>query len=120
MMGTPFGVAFACLFMSHQEEMIQIWCDIAVLQVLVDDIFGISNMMKDDLDRYTSFVNSHQSSIKYTSTAWTVAPEVSMLDIILSIQGNGTKSDLYCKPTDIHTYLDYHNYAGQSREAQSV
>jgi len=107
MIGTPFGVEYACLFMSHQEHLIgEAYDDLKphVNKRYIDDIFGISSMPTEKLEKYIQFVKNFHPSLEYTVT---IAKSVNMLDTTLSVEGTLIKSSLYSKETDKHTYLRY-------------
>lgn len=106
-MGTPFGVEYACLFMSYQEYLIDISYDDVKPDLnsrYIDDIFGISSIPKVKLDKYIDYVKNFHPNLEYTVT---VSRTVNMLDTTLSIDGVGIKSTLFSKSTDKHTYLNY-------------
>ena len=44
--------------------------------------------------------------MKPLSTPGKSKEKLSYLDVLVSIKDNRTSSDVYCKPTDIHQYLD--------------
>ena len=59
MMGTPFGVEYACIYMSDEEEQInQEYTDEKPLEFFryIDDIFGISSMSEEKL-KFLEFVS---------------------------------------------------------------
>lgn len=107
MMGTPFAVNYSNLAMSFQEKKINNDYDgekpILYLRY-IDDIFGISTMPRENLERFVRFVNDYNPALKYTEE---IGKEVTMLDTRLSITGTKIKSTLYNKPTDAHLYLKY-------------
>ena len=64
--------------------------------------FGCSG--KEALLEFLDYVNSYHKTIKYT---WEWSKEkLSYLDVLVSIKDNRISTDVYCKPTDTHQYLD--------------
>jgi hypothetical protein len=107
MMGTPFSVDYSCLTLSHQEFMINetYGDDKPVMYVrYIDDIFGVSQLGRDKLDKYIDFVRHFHPSLEYTVE---VGNKVNMLDALLTVSGDRIESTLYTKPTDTHAYLNY-------------
>ncbi len=109
MMGTPFGVEYANLFMSYEEEKIEReYTDEkpSLHKRFIDDIFGAAAMDKEKLDKYLQFVRMHHPALQYTVD---ISSSVNMLDTTLLISNNTIESTLYCKPTDTHSYLNYNS-----------
>jgi hypothetical protein len=107
MMGTPVGVEYSCLAVSYQEKMINesYTEDKPILYVrYIDDVFGISTLPKDKLDKYLNHVKEFHPALQYTCV---VAKEVDMLDVTLKVTGVKIESTLFCKPTNTHAYLRY-------------
>ena len=68
MMGTPFGVEYSCLFMSHEEKKIsQEYTDeLPILHKrFIDDIFGAASMSMDKLRKYLTFIENHHPALQY-------------------------------------------------------
>ena len=53
---------------------------------------------------FFDFVNSNDKTIKYT-WQWSKT-EISFLDVLVSLKEGKICTDVYCKPTDTHQYLD--------------
>ena len=107
MMGTPFGVEYACIYMSDEEEKIDNeYVDEKPLALFryIDDIFGISSMTEDKLKKFLDFVSTHQPALQYTAE---ISTRVNMLDTTLSVRGDRIESTLFSKPTDTHSYLRF-------------
>ena len=107
MMGTPFGPEYACCFMIYVEERFfdQYQHDKpSVYLRYIDDIFGISEMPLDRLEKMLEEFKHFHPALDYTVT---VDKEVPMLDTKISIKGTKIATTLYTKPTDSHAYLQY-------------
>jgi len=107
MMGTPFAVEYACLTMAYFEKQLEsnYTGQKPIFYVrYIDDIFAISNMSQENLDNYITFLQNYHQAFKFTVNCDT---QVNMLDTTLTIINNKISSNLYCKDTDTHNYLDY-------------
>ena len=105
MMGTPFGVEYSCSFMIYQEtKLLERYNNSKPVLYLryIDDIFGISEMPRDQLDLFMQAVKDDHQALQYTET---VGREVNMLDTTLKVEGTKITSTLFTKSTDSHSYL---------------
>ena len=69
----------------------------------IDDIFMIWTHSADDLHGFTSYLNSIQPTIKFTSNySFTSIP---FLDVNVFVDNGNITTDLYTKATDKHQYL---------------
>ena len=69
-------------------------------------VFGACSMSKEKLEKYVNFVKNHHPALDYTIS---ISKEENVLDTKLSINKNKIDSTLYCKPTDSHSYLNFHS-----------
>ena len=109
MMGTPFGVEFASLFVAWYEMKIRqeyLGKQPELLKRYIDDIFGATTMSKEDLLKFINFVNDYNPALKYT---FKISTSVEMLDTELSIEGKKIISKIYYKPTSSHAFLNYNS-----------
>jgi hypothetical protein len=73
----------------------------------IDDIFIIWTHGEEALQEFFIFLNTRIDSIKFTCEISRVS--VNFLDTTVKIVGNKIVTDLYCKPTDSHSYLQYNS-----------
>ena len=103
--GTKFAPAYANLFMADLEKRL---LDGAVDKPLVwlryiDDVFFIWTHGQSKLDSFLEYLNGFHQTIKFTSES--SMEKVSFLDVMVVKKGGILETDLYCKPTDTHQYL---------------
>ena len=71
----------------------------------LDDVFLIRLHGRNTLIKFLEYVNSYHQNIKCT---WSFSDnEISYLDVKVEIKENRIITDVYCKETDTHQYLDY-------------
>ena len=70
----------------------------------MDEIFRIWTHGRALLDELLDFLNNFHSIIKFTSTVSDIS--LPFLDVLVSINIGFISTDLYCKPTDTHQYLN--------------
>ena len=68
------------------------------------DIFLIWLHGEESLREFFEFVNSYHKTIKYT-WQWSKT-EIPFLDVWVSLEKGEIDTDVFCKPTDTHQYLD--------------
>ena len=72
----------------------------------LDDLLIIWTHGQAELDLFVTYLNECHQSIKFTLEASTEM--VNFLDTKIHLTEDGRIwTDLYCKPTDSHTYLHY-------------
>ena len=71
----------------------------------IDDCFCIFQGTEAELQDFIVHLNSCSPSIKFTAEF--SRDSVNFLDTTITIQDRMLVSDLYCKPTDSHNYLQY-------------
>jgi hypothetical protein len=106
--GTKLAPSFANIFMHMLETKFldSEPCKPALWKRLIDDIFAIWLHGETALFQFIERFNSFHPSIKVT-VRWSYS-RVEHLDVDVSKSTNGDiVTDLYCKPTDAHLYLDY-------------
>jgi hypothetical protein len=94
-----YGAKFESLFVYLFEKQPLIWLR------FIDDIFIIWPHGEDSLHEFVDFQNTRVESMKFTCEF--SRDSVSFLDTRVKIVDNKLKTDLYCKPTDSHSYLQY-------------
>eukprot|EP00061_Rhincodon_typus_P012624 g38476.t1 len=70
-----------------------------------DDCIHAASCSHEELEQFSSFTNTFHPNLKFTSTISDTS--LSFLDLSASISGNRLEIDIYFKPTDSHSYLDY-------------
>ena len=105
--GTKFAPPYACLSMDRVEtdllngEEVKPW----VWMRYIDDIFFIWTEGEESLKRFLEKLNVFHPNLCFT---WEFSREsINFLDVQVSIDGNGFKTDLYIKLTDCHQFLHF-------------
>ena len=103
--GTKFAPAYANLFMSRLEEDMLSSCAVKpwIWYRYIDDVFFIWTHGEEQLSSFIEYVNSYLHTIKFTTEK--SRNSVSYLDVSVSRKGRALETDLYCKSTDTHHYL---------------
>ncbi len=109
-MGTKVAPSFANVFMSEFEEKFVYPHPIKpiVWFRFIDDIFAIFTQDKPTIESFIHDLNNCHHSIKFTAEI--SQNSISFLDTTISIQNNRLHTNLYCKPTDSHNYLQFDSY----------
>jgi hypothetical protein len=71
----------------------------------LDDCFCIWQHGETELNKFYEHLNSCNTNIKFTME--TSREEIPFLDIKVKLNNKRLETDLYCKPTDSHSYLHY-------------
>ena len=108
-MGTKTAVAYANTSMSDFEDKHVYTYHIQPLvwKRFIDDIFMIWTCTKEELDAFILHLNSCHPTIKFTAEI--SQNETIFLDTKVKKDGESLVTDLYCKPTDSHSYLLYNS-----------
>ena len=107
--GTKFAPPYACLFMDRVEteflnkELIKPW----VWLRYIDDIFFVWTAGERQLQLFLERLNSFHPDLKFTHEM--SKSSVNFLDLVVKLEGNELVTDLYCKPTDCHQFLEYNS-----------
>ena len=103
--GTKFAPAYANLFMSSLEEDIMSRCEVRpwVWYRYIDDVFFIWTHGEEKLSSFVEYMNSYHQIIKLTTEI--SKDSISHLDVLVNRNGRVLETDLYCKSTDAHHYL---------------
>ena len=107
--GTRVAPTYANLFMAHFEEKYinthnsrpRIWFR------FIDDIWGIFTGDESSFKKFNSEINEIHSSIKLSGEFSNT--EVDFLDVTTYRKNSRVFSRLFCKPTDSHSYLEFHS-----------
>eukprot|EP00061_Rhincodon_typus_P000343 g11378.t1 len=107
-MGTRMGPSYACLFIGYVEQSV-FRCYIGTIPHLflryMDDCISTASCSHEELEQVINFTNAFHPNLKFT---WTISDtSLSFLDLSVSIPGDCLKTNIYFKPTDSHSYLDY-------------
>eukprot|EP00061_Rhincodon_typus_P011353 g36298.t1 len=102
------GLSYACLFIGYVEQSL-FRCYTSTIPHLflryIDDRIGAASCSHEELEHFINFTNSFHPNLKFT---WTISnTPLPFLDLSVSICGNRLSTDIYFKPTDSHSYLDY-------------
>jgi hypothetical protein len=106
-MGSKVSPSYANIFMDWFETK---FVYTYALQPLVwvrflDDCFCIWTHGQEELDKFLSYLNQCHPQIKFTMEKSTNS--VNFLDTTVKLHNQEIFTDLYCKPTDSHSYLLY-------------
>ena len=103
--GLKFAPAYANLFMSSLEEDMLSSCAVKpwIWYRCIDDVFFIWTHGEEQLSSFIEYINSYHQIIKFTTEK--SRDSVSYLDVSVSRKGQTLETDLYCKSTDTHQYL---------------
>ena len=106
-MGTRVAPSYANLFMARLEDRLLANCEYKLPLYLryIDDIFFIFPYSEADLHKFMHYMNNSHPTIKFTEEH--SRSEVVFLDTIVKRLDNKLYTDLYTKPTDTHSYLEY-------------
>ena len=105
--GTKFAPPYACIFMDRVEteflskESLQPW----VWLRYIDDIFFVWTHGESELESFLERLNGFHPSLRFTHES--SRDKISFLDVTISNDNGIFSSDLYCKPTDCHQFLDF-------------
>eukprot|EP00061_Rhincodon_typus_P009357 g32803.t1 len=71
----------------------------------VDDYIRAASCSHEELKQFINFTNIFHPNLKFT---WTISnTSLIFLDLSVSVSGNRLNTDIYFKPTNSHSYLDY-------------
>eukprot|EP00061_Rhincodon_typus_P004550 g22859.t1 len=71
----------------------------------IDDCIGTASWSHEELEQFINFTNTFHTNLKFT---WTISNTIlPFLNLSVSISSNHLSTDIYFKPTDSHSYLDY-------------
>ena len=103
--GKKFAPAYANLFMSSLEEDVLNSCEVKpwIWYRYIDDVFFIWTHGEEKLYSFVEYTNSYYQAIKFTTEK--SGESVSYLDVLVCRKGRTLETDLYCKSTDTHQYL---------------
>ena len=105
-MGTKMGCSYANLFVGYIEH--KFFNEYngpkpELYRRYIDDCVGATSSTREELNQFTTAVNSFLLAPKYT---WEISDTcLAFLDIKLSIEGNGLCTSVHYKSTDSHSYL---------------
>ena len=107
--GTKFAPPYACIFMDKVENDFLKTQTVKPLVWLryIDDIFFIWNESEAKLDAFLEDLNKFHPNLKFTSEKSKTS--VNFLDVTVNLIDQQLETDLYCKPTDCHQFLDFNS-----------
>ena len=107
-MGTRVAPSLANIFMADFEEQYVFTYSKQPIfyKRYLDDLLLIWTHGRSELEKFVKYLNQCHQSIKFTMEA--SAEKVDFLDTTIHLtEEGGLWTDLFCKPTDSHTYLHY-------------
>ena len=105
-MDTKFAPVIANIFMAELENrfILSVRFQLWLWWRFLDDVFMIWTHGRVCLEEFLTALNSYYETIKFT---WSVSTSsLAYLDVMVSLSAGSISTDLYCKPTDTHQYLD--------------
>eukprot|EP00061_Rhincodon_typus_P001993 g16337.t1 len=107
-MGTRMGPSYAHLLVGYVEQSIFHSYTGPIPHLFLRDIndcIGAASCSHKELEQFINFTNTFHSNLEFT---WTISDtSLSFLDLSVSISSDRLETDIYLKPTDSHSYLDY-------------
>eukprot|EP00061_Rhincodon_typus_P002922 g18820.t1 len=102
------GPSYVCLFIGYVEQSL-FCCYTGTIPHLflhyINDSISITSCSHEELEQFINFTNTFHPNLKFT---WTISDTfLSFLDTSVSISGYCLNANVYFKPTDTHSYLDY-------------
>ncbi|XP_072438985.1 uncharacterized protein [Chiloscyllium punctatum] len=107
-MGTRMGPSYACLFVGYVEQLIfrnYTGTTPHLFLRYIDDCIGATSCSREEVEQFINFTNIFHPDLKFT---WTISDtSLPFLDLSISISDDRLNTDIFYKPTDSHSYLDY-------------
>lgn len=114
-MGSTMAPNYANLFVGHFEHNVVLnqavnpfFHNILFYRRFIDDILVLWKGTETQLSEFQDFLNEKNDNLKFSGVF--DKEKISFLDIMISIDGNRLKTDLYKKPTDRNTILHGKSY----------
>ena len=106
-MGTKKAPPYAIIFMGDFEENALNGYNLKPSAWLryIDDIFLLWEHGEEELIKFIDYLNAIHPTIKFTFSYSRTS--IDFLDVRVSKDGTGLKTDLFIKPTDTHQYLHH-------------
>ena len=107
--GTKCAPPYACIFMDKVENEFLETQTIKPLVWLryIDDIFFIWNESEEKLETFLKNLNEFHPNLRFTSEKSKTS--VNFLDLTINLADQELETNLYCKPTDCHQFLDFNS-----------
>ena len=107
--GTKFAPSDTCIFMDKVENEFLETQTIKPLVWLryIDDIFLIWNESEEKLETFLKNLNEFHPNLRFTSEKSKTS--VNFLDLTINLLDQELETNLYCKPTDCHQFLDFNS-----------
>eukprot|EP00061_Rhincodon_typus_P000552 g12039.t1 len=71
----------------------------------IDDCISDASCSHEELKQLIHFTDTFHPNLKFT---WAISDtSLSFLDLSVSVSGGHLETDIYFKPTDYHSYLEY-------------
>eukprot|EP00061_Rhincodon_typus_P003975 g21446.t1 len=102
------GPSYACLFVGYVEQAL-FRCYTSTIPHLFlrynDNCIGAALCPHEELEQFINFTNTFHPKPKFT---WTISDtSLSFLDHSVSFSGDHLETNIYFKPIDSYSYLDY-------------
>eukprot|EP00061_Rhincodon_typus_P001496 g14958.t1 len=107
-MGIRIGPCYVCLFVGCVEQSLFCYYTGTISHLFlryIDNFIGTALCSHKELEQFSNFTNTFHPNLKFT---WTISDtSLSFLDLSIPISGDCLETNIYFKPTDSHSYLDY-------------
>ncbi|XP_072428538.1 uncharacterized protein [Chiloscyllium punctatum] len=107
-MGTFMGPSYACLFVGYVEQSTfrsYTGTTSHLFLRYIDDCIGAASCSHEEVEQFIHFTNTFHPDFKFTCTI--SDSSLPFLDLSISISDDRINTDIYYKPTDSYSYLDY-------------
>ncbi|XP_072435478.1 uncharacterized protein [Chiloscyllium punctatum] len=105
-MGTRMGPSYACFFVGYVEQTTfrnYTGTTPYLFFRYIHDCIGATSCSRKEVEQFLNFTNTFHPDLKFT---WTIS-DTSLLFLDLSINDDRIDTNIFYKPTDSHSYLDY-------------
>eukprot|EP00061_Rhincodon_typus_P005513 g25108.t1 len=107
-MSTHMGPSYDCVFVGYVEQFLFRSYTGTIPHLFlcyIDDCIGAALCSHEQLEQFINFTTTFHPNLKFT---WTITDtSLSFLDLSVSLSGDQLETDIYFKPTNSHSYLDY-------------
>ncbi|KAJ1165186.1 hypothetical protein NDU88_005615 [Pleurodeles waltl] len=117
-MGSSFTLSLACLYVDHFEKEMVLTEDnpyvnhIKLWKRYVDDILIIWKGTREEATTFITWLNTLNPFLRFTATLGD--PAVSFLDLLITERNGSLVTEVYYKPTDRNTLLQFQSFHPRS------
>ncbi|KAJ1172432.1 hypothetical protein NDU88_004279 [Pleurodeles waltl] len=117
-MGSTFAPSLACLYVDHFEKEMVLTEEnpyvnhIRLWKRYIDDILIIWRGTKEEATTFITWLNTLNPFLRFTATLGD--PAVSFLDLLITERNGSLTTEVYYKPTDCNTLLQFQSFHPRS------